>query len=422
MNGTMRFIGKLIFIVILLLLLFSFAMFQGGFVSWFLFFGYLPIFLYHFGLLIYPIKKWEVTRSLSHHVIRAGDSVSVAVRVKRKVPYPLYYCICEEIFPSSLNKVDDRKEKYRYLDQPAELQVNRMIKKVVFPGFRKEIELPYRIEQVPRGEHQLHAIRIKTGDVFGFIKKEHVFLVADQLVAYPNECPIHMTERISSFEQGSISSYTLNLKNTNVATGIREYMPGDKFSWIDWKQTARKNSVMTKEFEQEKSTDTMLILDCCYHEGINPLAFEAAIEVTISLLEAIRKQASQVGLVSVGEDAVYFPLHHDPTKKEWMRQHLTRIQPSGKRPFAVKLKEETMKLSSGNIVMIITTLLDDALKESLQQVKQRSKRVIVIFIQAHSLVSQQEYSIIQQLQFEGVAVTMLTEQQLVQNTIEVNVL
>ncbi|WP_188455079.1 DUF58 domain-containing protein [Virgibacillus oceani] len=421
MNGTMRFIGKLVFIVFLLLLLFSFAMFQGGFVSWFLFFSYLPIFLYHLGLLLYPIKKWEVTRNLSRHVIRAGDSITVVVRVTREVPFPLYYCICEEVFPDTLKKVDNRKEKYYHLDQPDKLQVNRMIKKVVFPGFRKEMELPYRIEQVPRGEHQLQAVRIKTGDVFGFIKKEHVFHVADQLVAYPNESKLHISERVSSFEQGSVSSYTLNLKNTNVATGIREYMPGDKFSWIDWKQTAKKNNVMTKEFEQEKSTDTILILDCCYYVGINPLAFEAAIEVTISLMEAIQKQASQVGLLSVGEETVYYPLHHDPTKKERMRQHLTRVQPGGNRPFALKLKEEVRKLSSGNIIMMITTNMDGAIKESLQQMKQRSKSVIVLFIQAKALISQQEHTIIQQLQMDGVIVNILSEQQLVQNTIEVNV-
>ncbi|SDR12148.1 DUF58 domain-containing protein [Virgibacillus salinus] len=421
MTGTIRFIGKLSFVVFLLLLLFSFAMFQGGFVSWFLFFGFLPIFLYHLGLLFYPIKRWHVTRSLSHHVIRAGGRIAVTVKIKRTIPYPLYYCICEEIFPDTLQKVDNQNEKYRNMDKPNKLQVSRKIKKIVFPGFSREIELPYYIEQVPRGEHQLQALRIRTGDVLGFVKKEHIFYLSDQIVAFPNERPVHIAESITSYEQGSISAYAMNLKNSNVATGIREYTPGDKFSWIDWKQTAKKNTIITKEFEQEKSTDTMVILDSCYNRGINDLAFEAGIELTMSLVESIRKQASQVGFLSIGENVVYFPMHHDPSKKDLIRQHLTRLQPGGTRSFSMVLREETTKISSGANMILVTTQMDDMFRESIQKVKQRSKRVIILFIQSSALISRSEHNIIQQLRFEGVVINVLTEKQLVQKIIEVNV-
>lgn len=421
MTRTIRFIGKLSFVIFMILLVFSFAMFQGGFVSWFLFFGFLPIFLYHIGLLFYPIKKWHVTRHLSHHVIRAGDRVAVTVKIQRTIPYPLYYCICEEVFPDTLKKVDNHNDKYRYMDQPEKLHVNRKIKKIVFPGFSHHIELPYYIEQVPRGEHQLQAIRIRTGDVFGFVKKEYIFHVSDQVVAFPNKRHIHIAESINSFEQGSISSYAMNLKNTNVATGIREYMPGDKFSWIDWKQTAKKNTIITKEFEQEKSTDTMVILDVCHYQGINELAFEAGIELTMSLLESIQKQASQVGFLSIGEETVYFPMHHDPTKKDWIRQYLTKVQPSGMYSFSVKLREEMMRVSSGMNIILVTTRMDHAFQETIQQARQRTRRVIVLFIQASALITRNEHNIIQQLRFEGVVINVLTEKQLTQDKIGVNV-
>ncbi|WP_106494707.1 DUF58 domain-containing protein [Lentibacillus sp. Marseille-P4043] len=421
MNSMMRFIGKLLFNVLLLLLLYAFAMFQGGFVSWFLFFGYLPIFLYHIGLLFYPLQKWQVTRTVSHHIVRSGDTVTVKVRMERSIPYPLYYCVCEEIFPESLKKVDNRMEKYHHLDQPEQLDYNRIIKKVLFPGFRRVIEWNYRIEQVPRGEHQFRAIRIKTGDLFGFINKEHVFKAENQFIAYPNERPVRMAERISSFEQGAIASNTLNLKNTNVATGIREYLPGDKFSWIDWKQTAKKNTMMTKEFEQEKSTDTLLVLDSCSYDGINILAYEAAIEIGLSLMEAI-KQQSQAEFVTIGREAKHFPFHQDPTQKELLMRHLTKVQPDGIHPFAVKLKEESMKMANGVVMMVMTTHLDDALKETLQQIRQRSKSVIVIYVQAAARITKHEHRLIQQLQFKGVVVNVVTEEQLVQRTVEVSVL
>lgn len=420
MVSIVRFTGKLIFVVFLILLLFSFAMFQGGFVSWFLFFAFLPIFLYHIGLLFYPIKNWRVTRKISRRIVRAGDRIAVTVKINRSVPYPLYFCICEEVFPTTLQRMDNHSEKYRYMDQPGKLQVNRRIKKMVFPGFRRTIELPYYIEQVPRGEHQLQFIRIRIGDVFGFVKKEHVFKVPEKIVAYPNKRPVLLSESINSFEQGSVSSHALNLKNTNVATGIREYVPGDKFSWIDWKQTAKKNTVITKEFEQEKSTDTMVVLDASLYHGINDLAFEAAIELTTSLLETIRKQ-SEVGLLSIGGETVYFPLHNDPGKRDLIQQHLTKVLPSGDHPFSVKLKEEMMKIKSGVNLILVTTHMDDSFQEVIRQAKQRTKRVVVLFVQSSKLISREEHHIIQQLRFEGVVINVLTEKQLVQKMIEVNV-
>ncbi|PAV27816.1 DUF58 domain-containing protein [Virgibacillus profundi] len=420
MKESLRFILNFVFIVLLFLILFSYAMFQGGFTSWFLFYSFLPIFLYHLGLLLHSIQKWEVSRNLSKHVVRAGDSITVTVRIQRSFPFPLYYCICEEIYPDSLKRIDNRKDKYLYMNQPNKLNVDRKIKKIVFPSIRKVFEFSYRMEQIPRGEHQMQALRISTGDVFGFVKKEHIFKLPDQIVAYPNERPIHMAEQMSSFEQGSTSSYSLNLKNTNIATGIREYMPGDKFSWIDWKQTARKNEVMTKEFEQEKSTDILLILDSCNYKGSNPLEFEAAVEVTVSLMEAIRKQSTQVGLLSIGENVTQFPMHHDPRQQDFIRKHLTQIQLSGNQSFAVKLKEEMLKIGSGNIVMIITTHMDDVFRKSIQQVNGRTKRVMVIFIKSAKSISKTEHAVIQQLQFEGIGIHVLTEEQLAKNPIEVN--
>lgn len=421
MKASLRLIGNFVLLFLLVSVLFSFAMFQGDFVSWFLFFSFLPIFLYYIGMLLYPIKGWKVSRKLSHHIVHAGDSVSVNLKIKRAIPFPIYYCIVEEIFPHTLQKVDTRQEKYHHIDHPNQLQVNRKLKKVIFPWFKRVIEIPYTMEQMPRGVHQLQAIRIKAGDVFGFMKKERVFEVTDSLIAYPNERPIHIKEQFSNFAQGSISSHALNLKDTNIASGIREYVPGDKFASIDWKQTARRNMMMTKEFEQEKSTDTMIILDGCYYKGVNLLAFEAAIEVTISLMEAIHKQASQVGLLTIGEKSVHFPLHHERNKKESIHQHLTRIEPTGQRPFAVQLKEESFKLGSGSVIMIITNRLDEPLRQSVKELNQRTKRVIIFFIQSTISITQKEYQIITALQTAGIGVSILTEKQLVKNPIEVNV-
>ncbi|TFJ92632.1 DUF58 domain-containing protein [Lentibacillus salicampi] len=419
MKEGLRFAVKLSFAIFLLLLLFSFAMFQGGFVSWFLFFGTLPIFVYHLGLLFYPIKNWHVTRELSHYVTRAGDRIQVIIRMKRSIPYPLYYCIFEEVLPDTLQKADEPSERYRLLGHPHRRRITRRIKQVVFPGFKRTIELPYEIERVPRGEHRLQLIRIRTGDVFGLVTKEHIFHVDDRLVVFPNERPVRVTESINSFDQGASSSHSLHLKNTNVATGIREYMPGDKFSWIDWKQTAKKNTVITKEFEQEKSTNTMVVLDACDYQGLNKFAFESGIELTMSLIDSIQRQTSQAGFLSIGDSTVYFPVHDDPGKKDWIRRHLTKVQPGGNVPFSIKLREEMMRVTSGTNMILLTTHLEKDFQTVIKQVRQRTKNLAVVMVQASALISEYEHNMIRQLRSEGVVINVLTENELAGNMIEV---
>ncbi|MEN2768105.1 DUF58 domain-containing protein [Ornithinibacillus xuwenensis] len=422
MNNAFRFVRNFVFIFILFLVLFAYAMFQGGFTSWFLFYSFLPIFLYLVGLTFYPISRWNVERKMTKHVVATGDHIMVSIRIKRKIPFPIHYCIVEEILPDTLNRIDLRHAKYQYMEQPNKLYKHRNVKKIIFPWFKRNIDITYELDRLPRGNYTLPAIRVKTGDVFGLIKKQQVYPIKSELMVYPVERAVHIVGKMNSYEQGSISSYAMNLKNTNVATGIREYMPGDKFSWIDWKQTAKKNDVMTKEFEQEKSTDTLIILDSCFYDRMNLLAYEATVEMSISLMETIRKQATQVGLLSIGEETVLFPAKHDPTKMEWVRKHLTSIQPSAKYSFALKLKEEILKITNSFYVVLITTHVDERLKEALQHVRLREKKLMIMYVQAENRISVQEHRIIQQLRHEGIGVSMVTEKDLVQDPIEVNTL
>lgn len=417
---SFRLILNFIFIMGLFLILFSFAMFQGGFTAWFLFFSFLPIFLYHIGLLLYPMKKWQVTRKITPQVVEAGNQVIINIKIHRKIAFPLYYCVFEEILPESLNKEDHRQEKYKHIENPHLINIRRNNKQIIFPGFKRTFIIQYQLAHLPRGEHELNSIRIRTGDVFGLIKKEHIFHSADRLMVYPSKRMIHMDEQTQSFEHGTISSHSLNLNNTNVASGIREYLPGDRFSWIDWKQTARKNTMMTKEFEQEKSTDTLIVLDCTLHDRFNELAYEATVEISHSFIDMFKENATPSGLLTIGEEAIFFPVQPHLSQSDMIERHLTTIQSTGKQMFSHRLKEEMMRLQSQYLVIILTTHIDVQLKETVKQLKMQKRRVILLYIQAEKAITQTDLAILQHLTQKGIFVSCLTETQLIKDRIEVN--
>ncbi|MYL60162.1 DUF58 domain-containing protein, partial [Virgibacillus halodenitrificans] len=327
---------------------------------------------------------------------------------------------CEDVFSDTLGLIDNRQNKYQHFDDREKLKVNRESKKVIFPSFKRTFSFNYNLKDVPRGEHVFYGIRIRTGDVFGFVKKDHMYSVRDQLLVYPNERPIELKEQVSSYEQGSTSSSFLHLQQTNIAAGIREYMPGDKFSWIDWKQSARTNTLMTKEFEQEKSSELLLVLDACKHGNMNYLAFEAAVELSYSLVKVFQQRATPAELITIGEKNKSFSLQSEITANESVRQHLTKIQPSGDSAFTSSFSEMLLHLKNKSSLIIITVNLDHLISDKVKKWRQQTPNISIILIKSTVEITTMLQKQIQQLELFGINVEVLTEKELVNNPVEVS--
>ncbi|MCP3029970.1 DUF58 domain-containing protein [Halobacillus sp. A1] len=420
MKQTLHFTARIVIVSLLFIVLFSYAMFQGGFVSWFLFYSFLPFLIYMIALTFYPIDKWDVSRKLSKRLATAGETVKVHVTIDRGFPFPLYYCVIEEYFPNSLMKKDLHFEKYRHMDEKGYLDEARQMKKISFPWFNRHISYDYELEKLPRGEHQFRALRVKTGDFFGFIKKEYVFKLDNYLLVFPYERPVQLKERAYSFEQGASPSFKLNEKNTNIVSGVREYVPGDRFSWIDWKTTAKSNQMMTKEFEQEKSVDMMIILNAVHEESATPLSFEGAVEFTASLQEELHTKSSQVAFMSLGDGRRYFPFRHDQKHRDMIRHHLAEIKPIGKTPFAQQLERERAQLPAGMVVLIVSHHLDAQMLDSLTRLAQKSKRVVFFYVKPHEHLDFKQHKLVKQLNNKGIVVNVISEEELTKREFEVN--
>ncbi|MFS0752703.1 DUF58 domain-containing protein [Oceanobacillus sp. 1P07AA] len=421
MKAKIKATWNITWLVLLIVILFSYAMFQGGFVSWFLFYSFLPIFLYQLLLSIYPFKKWEISREIPRSVVQAGDEIYVTIHMKRNSSFPLFYCSIREQIPDSLMVRDVKKEKYRSFSNPNQFKGNRTLNRMVFPLFRKRISFTYSIQQVPRGEHELRAVTLRTGDIFGLIKKQVTIPVENKLVVFPYIHDLKIKDRITSYDQGAVASAVVNQSNTNIATGVREYAPGDRVSWIDWKQTARRQDVMTKEFEQEKSTEILVILDSCNSTRLNQLAYEASIEITSSLLMEFQKKDHQANFLSIGQESHFFPSKYGKSNHSPVNRYFIHAQPSGTQPFSIRLREELKRNRKSESIFIIVTHVDDFLMQIMLEGKVGRKYLAVIFIQAGSLITEEEHRIIQQMRLANIHVQMITDQHLLESPIEVNV-
>ncbi|MBW8349726.1 DUF58 domain-containing protein [Bacillus sp. IITD106] len=356
----------LIFLLLLLALTYVFAMFQGGFVSWFLFFSFLPFAIYSIALLIYPLNDFQIDRVFTPLQLTAGEQVTVHLSLSRKISFPLLFLIVADWGPDNF--------------------YNRDSKKILFPGFKRKMEFYYTINEVPRGEHIFEAIRFKTGDALGLVEKEKWFDRREVLLVYPQYVEIEHRALESQYEQGGTASLMQFQKDTSLVAGIRQYQPGDRFSWIDWKALARTNDMMSKEFEIRQTNDLLIILD-----RTKTKSFEEVVKFAASITKSVLKYGGQIGLFSVGKDKTFFPIRGGDQQQQQIFLHLAKVKADSEVPLAHIIETETILFKQPAVMIVITSVLSKELIDQAGVYLRRRGTFIVYYIkEKNDPLSQEE--------------------------------
>ena len=273
-------------LLLLIIVTFSYAMFQGGFVSWFLFYSFLPFALYALMVFVYPLSDFTVERVLDSQELMAGDPVNMKIIIKRNFPVPLAYLLIHELLPEKLEILLGREK----------------ISSIVFPGFRKRIELSYTLKSMPRGEHIFSKLDIRTGDILGLAEKGRVINAQKIILVLPETVPLPLRQVLSDHEHGQrVNSYKIR-NETAMVSGIRDYAPGDRMTVIDWKSSARGVGLKTKNFEEKHSSDFFILINRNSEFSI----FEEMVSFSASIAKTGLEKKMKVGLWAegAGEDNV----------------------------------------------------------------------------------------------------------------------
>ncbi|MFP3886944.1 DUF58 domain-containing protein [Priestia filamentosa] len=231
-----HYITQLFTVVFMVGFLFSYAMFQGGFVSWFLLYSFSPILLYSFLLLLYPVKRVKVKRSLEKSSYFYGETVKFSIEIELKRFFPIAFLIVEEKCPKEL-----------------EGETNKL-RKIYSPFFKRHITFHYEIPSARRGEHKLTELTIKASDLFGLVFKKGRIKTEDSFIVLPNVLDVQPF--IQSYKEQEGEKLSLHKGNqSNIVSGVRNYIAGDKFSQIHWKASARVQGLVSKEFEPRIEED-----------------------------------------------------------------------------------------------------------------------------------------------------------------------
>jgi uncharacterized protein (DUF58 family) len=382
-------VWMLILLMFLLLVTFSYSMFQGGFVSWFLFYSFLPFAVYCLALTLYQMNDLEVIRVLPKTDYNAGESLRVTMNIKRSFPFPLFYLLITDHLDESLKYAPQEKK----------------VKALLMPGFKKEFSYEYVINELPRGEHFFESVSVLTGDPLGLVEKEQVFKKTGKIIVYPSYSDLLYRPFENHFEQGLTASRERVQRDTTMAIGVREYQPGDRFSWINWKASAKRNDIMTKEFEQRQSHDVFVVMD-----AVPDPRFEAVVSFTASLVRAVLKKGAQTGLLTVSSERASFPIRGGENQLQELFFHFAKIEAKSFISLDKVLETDALFIQQTVSFFLVTAQLTKPLIEKASFLGQRKGTITIFLVKGEKeAASDHERSMFTMANARGVRVVMVHE-------------
>lgn len=360
---------RLVTLIALLIIAYCFVMFQGGFVSWFIFFTVTPFLLYALLLAFVPLRISDIHREITPSKVQRGDKVTITVTFRKHGWFPLVFLTVQE----------------QPMDKDFCRATEGKASRLFFVGFKRSFKWTYELTDLQRGEHHFQGLELIFADFFGWTIRRKVIERPQIFMVYPKITEMKSSSLRMQYDQGAISSPYAIVKDTSMATGVRDYQPGDRFSWIHWKSFAKNGTLRTKEFEDHQSQNVFICIDRSKQRD-----FEQTVDLTASMLKAIVKQRGEVSLLSSGERRSFFPNIRTESQLEKAMQHLANVACDANHSIEALIQPE-QKLISRSVLIIITSELTESLSMLLMNGSKYTKMIICyVIVSSETLLQRQE--------------------------------
>lgn len=255
-----------------------------------------------------------------------------------------------------------------------------------------------------RGRFRLGPVDLTSGDAFGLFRITDRVEATASVVVYPYavDLPAFLPPS-GELPGGDALRRKTHHITTNVA-GVRDYEPGDSFSRIHWRSTARTGRLIVKEFELDPLADVWLFPDMqsgahvgkvsemaeewlmpavLMKEGprmLEPSTEEYVIAATASLAKHFLSRNRAVGLAAQTSRREFIQPDRGDRQLTKILETLAVIRARGQMPLAQVLAAEGMGLPRGTSVIVITPSTDLRWVGVLNHLRRRGLRAIAVHI------------------------------------------
>ncbi len=259
-----------------------------------------------------------------------------------------------------------------------------------------------------RGGFPVGPTVLKVSDPLGLFRVERRFPAQRSLVILPMIVPLQSFLTRPGLIPGGAVIRRKAMDITPHAAGVREYVPGDPMKRIHWPTSARRGTLMVKEFEQDPQAEVWLFLDAQqkvqtqkpYETPAMPLenllfsrkpkltlwpsTLEYSISIAASLAHYFIGERRAVGLVT--EDRTYEVLTAERSERQENKilETLAFMQGRGDLSISALVGTQARHLPQGSNVILITPSTSLDLIVVSDDLQRRNLRPVVILLVAES--------------------------------------
>lgn len=259
-----------------------------------------------------------------------------------------------------------------------------------------------------RGQFTLGPLTLYSGDPFGLFRFKRQLKPTSDMIVYPAVIPIpSFAPPLGQLPGGDAVRGRTHYITTNVA-GVRDYAPGDSFSRIHWRSTARTGRLIVKEFELDPTSDIWVFADL--HRPVqaglplpeeeepvdpvisilrgrkrpdielDPLTEEYIVTIAASVAQHFIYKDRAVGLVSYGQTREVMQPDRGHRQLTKILETLAMARAEGTASLTQVLLTEGDRLGRGVTLVVITPSLDPSWVAAARELVRRGATLIAVLI------------------------------------------
>jgi uncharacterized protein (DUF58 family) len=310
----------------------------------------------------------------------AGEKFHMTLRLINDKVLPIPWIELRDLVPEQLPIEEERLSPS---GSPGQLFLTRS----THLGWYERINWPLELDAPARGYYRFGPARFRSGDIFGFFPAEHEQPGQQAVIVYPTTYSLPDLGLPAERPFGEQKGRDRIFEDPGRISGLRDYLPGDSLRRIDWKASARRQSLQSKVYEPSSTLHMLVAVNVhTLHytwEGYVPETLEHILSVAGSVARFGFESGYAIGLVANGayptsDRPMRIPAGRRPDQLARVLEALAMIGPLTLTSLPSVIEREAQNFPFGATLVCVTALMEEDLAAALRRVRDAGHSVTVL--------------------------------------------
>ncbi len=289
--------------------------------------------------------------------VRAGRELATVQGVGRDFPVRVW-----------IDNLGHRPLRVRVTDDAPGPATGLPLDARIGPGRRFEAVYQARIDR--RGHHRFGPITVRWRSPWGLWERQRRLPVPGEAKVFPDFTQLRRLDLETRLVQDKAPVRARRRPGgENEFERLRPYVAGDPMKHVDWKATARRNELVTREYGQEANQNLIFLLDCGRTMGQRSgdlLAFDHALNAAVMMGEVALRRGDRVGLLAFDDKIrAWLPPRGGTRSGARIIRGIYDLSPSLSEPdYALALRHLGQRVRRRSLLVVLTSVIDQPSAES----------------------------------------------------------